>query len=378
MINTKYFIAVILFVSSFSTGFAFTPHRVEPVNIRAEGMGGPYYTDSESFYTLFSNPAGLAFTGNKTLWPTLISVGMGGPLGEMVDLALDGVGDGMDVLTDLIGDSGFNFNVRTGPLTFGSIRNNFGWGVIQTAYVEGNVPSLTKSDISAGNDFGLVFGYAFPIDFGVFGTLAVGLSGRGIAQVEATYTEGVSSLANGDFNFANIPMNLTFGVGFDIGVQYEVLNLIHVALVWQDAYTATWSKGFSITHGDAEWEDKFGYKQLESKLGIGVGVDIPLEKITNNIISHLGVYANYNNLWPLFKKDEIYRNPWLELSIGTELVLFDIVAFRFGINEMYFSSGLGLYLGKFRMDFSIYGKELGIEPGYSSQLNVGMAVTVQY
>lgn len=379
MKNSKYFIAIILFVTTLSAGFAFTPHRIEPVDIRAEGMGGPYYTDSESFYTLFTNPAGLAFTGDKTLWPTLISLGVGGPLKELAKLGLDHDSDFQDKLPELIGDSGFNFNARTGPLTFGAIRNNFGWGVVQTAYAEGNVPSLMKSDIRAGVDLGIVFGYAFPFDFGALGKLSVGVSGRGITQIEAVYTESLTSLIDKGFDLNSTPLNLTFGFGFDIGVQYEVLDLIHVALVWQDAYTATWTSGLDISGGYNDHKSDYEYNKLESKLGIGVGIDIPLEKITKNVISHLGVYANYNNLWPLFNnKDEVYRNPWLELSIGTELVLFDVVALRFGMNEMYFSSGFGLYLGVFRMDFSIYGRELGSEPGYSPQLNAGMAMTIQY
>lgn len=385
MKNFKYTVVFVLFVSIVSASFAFTPHRIKPVDTRAEGMGGPYYTDSESFYTLFSNPAALAFAGEKTMWPPFVSIGVGGPLTDVFNFVPKLIsGDDMsatltDQLPSLIGDSGFSVNTRIGgPLTFGAIRKNFGWGFVNTMTVSGVVPTLSKSDIHAGFDLGVVFGYAYPIDFGILGKLSLGVAGRVITQIQAVYIEGATELID-NFDVATIPAYTTFGFGFDLGVQYKVLNLIHVAIVLQDVYTPTWTQtfpGYESIMSDKGSSPK--YAKLESTLGIGIGVDIPLEKITNNVISHFGVYMDYSNLWPLFRKSGIYRNPVLELSMGTELILFDKLALRFGFSEMYLSAGLGVYVGNFKMNFSVYGKELGIEPGYSPQLNMGLSIAIQY
>lgn len=384
MKKIKHIIGVLLLMGIFSAGFAFTPHRIDPVDIRADGMGGSYFTDSESFYTLFSNPAGLAFAGEKTLWPPIISMGLGGPLEEIKDLGMNLIKgdednqDGMvDDLLGMLGDAGLNLNVRIGgPLTFGAIRNNFGWGFVNAISVDARVPSITKSDIKALFDLGLVFGYAVPIDLGFLGKLSIGFSARGIAQAQASYTEGVTALM--DFDVAKLPLSTTFGVGFDMGVQYRLLNLVDVAVVWRDVYTATWTQTHNVE--SFNFGGSTEYEKLESKLGVGVGFDIPIERITANIISHLGVHLNYNDLWPLFnaKKEPVYRNPALELSVGAELVLFDVIALRVGINEMYPAAGLGIYIGGFRIDFSIYGRELGLEPGYTPQLNMGLSMTIQY
>ena len=117
---------------------------------------------------------------------------------------------------------------------------------------------------------------------------------------------------------------------------------------------------------------------VESKLGAGIKVDIPLKTVTNGVISRWAVYTDYYNVWPLFRKNGVYRNPVLEFSLGTEMELFKVLVLRLGVKEMYPALGLGLNLGKFKMDFSAYGKELGLEPGYAPQLNMGFSMAVKY
>ena len=92
------------------------------------------------------------------------------------------------------------------------------------------------------------------------------------------------------------------------------------------------------------------------------------------------MYADYNNIWPLITKQKTYRNPILELSFGTEVLLFNkVLALRAGIRDMYPAAGIGLNLGKkFKTDFSVFGKELGLEPGSNPQLNAGFSMSIKY
>lgn len=393
MKKIKYTIAIVLFVSILSAGFAFTPHRIEPVDTRADGMGGVHFTDSESFYTLFSNPAGLAFAGKKTMVLPLISMGVGAPLEEMVDIVMK-VYKGnlsLDDMTAFLEDpavknlvnnmgSGLSLNLRLGgPLTFGAIRNNFGWGLVNTISVDAKVTNTMFTDIVAGFDLGLVFGYAIPLDLGFLGKLSIGFSARGSAQAQVGIGGDIGTLVN-SLDIATIPLNATFGFGFDMAAQYKFLNLIEVAVVWQDVYSPTWTKTFSNYEKAMAWEGSpFETSTIESKLGVGIGVDIPLELITFNIISHFGVYVDYDDLFFLFSEEKgIARNPVLGLSAGAELVLFDVFAFRVGIKEMYPSAGLGIYMGGFRLDFSVYGRERGSEPGEMPELNAGLAMSIQF
>lgn len=386
MKTIKYTIAIVLLLSIAFSGFAFTPQRIEPLDIRSKGMGGSYRTDSESFYTLFSNPAGLAFSGDKTLWPVL-AVEMGGsPI--IFDFFLeriknanhtDGYFDSATVrdLLNKVGDSGYSMNARIAGPTFGAIRNNFGWGLVSTSSFSAQVPTIKKSDINLVSDVNLVFGYALPLDLGFLGKLSVGFSSRLIGQFESSYKDSVTELIN--INFDMSPMNVSFGVGLDLGVQYELLNFINVALVWQDVYTPVWTTHFVGAWALENWNGTSKYQVLDSKLALGLGMDIPIEVITANIISHLGIYADYDDIFLLAEDNGILgRNPILGLSVGAELILFDIIGLRAGMNEMYPSAGIGLYFPKFAIDFAIYGKELGLEPGYRPELNMGLSFAVQY
>jgi len=284
----KYIVTAVLFVSIFSEVFAFAPYRIEPLDVRTEGMGGAYLTDSESFYTLFSNPAGLAFVGKKTLYPTFVSIN--GVIPESEKWSTDGSKYPSHKV------------VVFAPLTFGAIKNNFGWGVLNTLLLaEGIVEG-----IALGTDLAVVFGYSLPIDLDFFGKLSIGISGRGIVQVKSDYLPLFVQLFASTYSIAT---STTLGFGFDVGIQYEVLNVLNIALVLQDAYTAVWTKNFlrdrdNATGETVSHETPFKYAQLEPKLSIGVGFDIPVEKITDTV-SHLGIHIDYNNLWPLLKKDRL-------------------------------------------------------------------------
>ncbi len=373
-------IVCILLVFFLGTSFSFAQERTIPVDVRAQGMGHAILTDAESMYTLFENPAGLAFTGKKVLWPTLVSMNVGGPLGEMFDVSkalIEGLGEGaeispdlVDLLLPLIGDTGLNFNTKLSPLTFGRINKNFGWGVLNTISLEGNIPSLTKSDIQVGLGADLFFGYGFPLNLGIFGTISTGFSLRGIAGGSVVITEGLTDILNGGLDTSNLPLMVHVGLGIDLGIQYDLFNFVSLAVVVKDCYSPVWSKDFSDTTAS------FKYGTLEPQVAVGVGVDVPLEKITFGIISHLGVTLEYENFLQYTKS--VYRNPLLELSGGVEVELFDFLAVRAGIHEMYPAAGVGLYLGGFRIDYSIYGKELGLEPGYNPQLNMGLSMSIQY
>ena len=369
--------------------FAYTPYRIEAVDTRSEGFGGPYFTDTSSLYALFSNPAALAFTKEKTLLPPITAITLSGPLDKMLKLGLDSAGGKVDlkdpevsagILLDMIGDSGFSFGTKIGgPLTFGAIRNNFDWGFINTTYADGSIFSLSRSDIRAGTGLAFVAGYGFPFDFGKGGILSVGLSGRGTVQFETIYTKSITAFISED-PMKKLPFYLSLGLGFDMGIQYSVGEIMSFALVYQDVYTPTWTKIYRDMYALEKLEGgPFTMAQTESKLGFGVKAELPIKKIAGNIVPEWVLYADYNNIWPLLLPNKLYRNPILELAFGTEVLLFHrVLALRLGVNDMYPAAGIGLNLGKFKMDFSVFGKELGLEPGFNPQLNVGFSMLIKY
>ena len=285
----------------------------------------------------------------------------------------------MKAIVGLIGDTGFNTSERIGgPLTFGAIRNNFGWGFVNTTYANVNVFSVSRSDIRAGSGLGFVAGYALPCDLGDAGILSIGVSGRAGVQFETEYTQAITDLISGSFN--NIPFYLSLGAGFDMAAQYKI-GALSLAAVWQDVYSPVWTKTYADRKALRSGAGSaFKQSRLNSKFGFGARFDIPVKEWAGNIVSEWAVYADYNNIWPLITKQKIYRNPILELSFGTEVLLFNkVLALRAGINDMYPAAGIGLNLGKkFKTDFSVFGKELGFEPGSNPQLNVGLSMSIKY
>ena len=81
-----------------------------------------------------------------------------------------------------------------------------------------------------------------------------------------------------------------------------------------------------------------------------------------------------NDLVSAFSNDPTKRNPALEFSAGTEIVFFKTIILRFGVDEMYPAAGIGIRLGAFNIDASIYGQELGYEPGARPQLNTAFSI----
>ncbi len=384
-----------LLIGVLAVSFSFSQERASAVDIRAQGMGQAMLTDSESFYTLFNNPASLVFAGKKVLLPTFGTSSIGGdfaPIAKIGPKFITGFGENAEEklmqeltssLTGLLSDNGLAYSSDiSAPLTFGKINNNFGWGLLNTINIDLRIPSLTKSDICAGMDFDLYFGYAIPMNLGALGTISAGATLRGISGVDTGTTQGLSTLigsisgSDSGIDFSSMPVNLKVGVGLDIGVQYDLLNFISIAAVLKDCYSPIWIKSLYPFGDGAELGTDFEYFVLPRQLAVGVGVDIPVEKFTAGVLSHLGVHLDYQNFLQL--AESVHRNPVLELALGAEAVLFKTFAFRLGVHEMYPSAGLGIYLGKFRIDYSIFGKELGLEPGSFPQLNMGLSLSVQY
>ncbi len=411
--------------------------RIEPVDVRSLSMGASYYTDTESFYSLFSNPAAIGLTGDKNLWPPIISMVAGGDLfniAEITNMVTDGTSGtrpttGEEALSEYeslyndvnntIGEDGFNVSSKIGgPLTFGAIKNNFGWGFANTISISAklnldgellsfdipdnfeDLTGFTQDDINSipnledsltlpmvlTTDFNtdVFLGYAVPLDLGLLGTISVGVSGRGISQFSVAYQDDLKTLYQSDtsFAFSVIPAAVSFGFGLDVGLQYKFLDMLNVALVWQDAYSPVWTNTYSSLSkiADADGSTGFEYSIIDSQLGLGASVDIPLEKLTGNIISHSAVYANYKDFLQLIDKAEkgtLYRDPLLDLAVGTEVVLFETIALRVGMNQLFPSGGIGVYLGNLKLDFSVHNEELGYIDNDWKQLTFGLAITIQ-
>ncbi len=72
------------------------------------------------------------------------------------------------------------------------------------------------------------------------------------------------------------------------------------------------------------------------------------------------------------------RNPALNLGIGVESRFLDIISVRAGLSEGYPTAGASLDLSVMRLDLSVWGSELGLEPGARPSFNLMTTLDFSY
>ncbi len=365
---------------------------------RYTAIGGYHVTDTTEYFTMFANPAGIHATeaeAVKSAFDVRISnPEVGSELGKLIYSAV--TGDDMENatqtltenLTGLLGENGLNVGFEImGPLMVGSISNfehgAFGWGLFSKTRYFAIIPTITQMDALAGFDNMLQFTYAAPIINNDVHYLSTGLSAKGLFMIEAGLSDvdPVGLLTN-TTDIANVlPIYGHYGLSFDAGLYYSFLDFVNAGLVWRDLFNIIWTKEFNIN----TISDNFSTMDLpsstsgsdSSSLDIGIGVDVPV-LFLEAIITNFDVMLDYKDLVSLFNAKTVGRNPVLNLSFGTEITLIDFVSLRVGMSEAYLNAGVGLRLGKTNLEFSMYGRELGLEPGSLPQLNASFAISRYY
>lgn len=351
--------------------FVFALHDQE--SVAQLGYGGSYVTDNSTFYEIYSNPALLANSEKHTLLPSL-DVRVAGPLEDALDL-LQNISDvNQDNLLKLIKENnGLKLGMNLLPLlNFGHVsESGFAWGVANQIYVNAIVPSLLKTDLAVGYEGRFTFGYGFNLISTENHNLAIGATGKAFIQGQLSYNDSPLKIMDAFNSLKNLPLYVTPGFGFDIGLDYTFHNSLDVGLACKDIFTVAFIKNGGTKLDDLSKSTVGTPTILQPTIALGVGYNLPVDW-TLGLISSFRVMANYNDLVTLFKP--LARNPILEFSVGAEATLFHVISARIGLSEMYPAVGLGVRLGKFNMDFSMYGQELGLEPGSSPLMNAALSV----
>ncbi|MDR2629694.1 MAG: hypothetical protein LBC60_02100, partial [Spirochaetaceae bacterium] len=343
---------------TYACGTSLPPFSVP--SARNAGMGGSHAAYTDDINSLFINPAALRTT--STFSATELSAGVYGDSRGLLRI-MKAMGD-TDALADALGSFVTNsngaipmgFDVR-GPIALGNIKNGWGWGVFNRFY-GGALATGRDLRIRANLDLMFNLGYAFrAVNIGVH-TLDLGVMGKVYGR--KTFDSGSVPLAEliaGKETLRSrfTPAPVTLGAGMDLGLQYRLAHNFTAGLVVQDFF----SLGVVIpvdlngTVTSSPYPDN-----IRPTVNIGLSY-----KLIDNSLFTWAVMADYRDLYNLFRQ-RVYgsRNGWLNLSLGTELILFKHIAFRAGMNEMLPTVGIGLDLVVFKVDAAFYGKELGNEP----------------
>lgn len=381
----------ILFISltifSVSANNSFDLKSPEVLSTRHLGLGGFYTSDTNSYFSYWINPANAALTGNRFLFPS-VTINTKGNLeqipviiGSLTNSSEEESGSMDSILNAL--SSSENINIGTsinGPLCFGAIKNNFAWGIFNRTYILAEIPSVSTSNIYAGEELCGKIAYGYPIKLsGV--TLALGMGATGFMQIEGFYNNAITELSS--FNFATMPLYTNLGFGLDIGATLDLFKILKLSVVWDNFFQKTliiknnsFKEIFKMKNKDKEIESLTPY------IKVGLAFNIPTKKITKGFITSWDLFIDNHDLLNFvdFIKDNrnpLKQNCLLDFSAGTELVIFNTLCFRFGISESYWAAGFGMKLGYLNLDYAIYGEELSLEPGITPVLNMSFGITIQ-
>lgn len=363
--------SALLFADSYKPKLHITP------SVRQQGFGGFYTTDIDNFYGIYANPAMLGKHKKHNLYPGL-GMTFSGPLQDIPDLINILSNGEITKLGEIIKkNNGIKFGNNIEPfLSMGHTTEwGFGWALNTNLFLEASIPSITRSDINAGAETVLTAGFGFPIIHTDNHLLSVGTTAKGFFQCGLSFNDGVLSVVGKlkNFDLSSFPVNVAVGFGFDVGLYYSLCDSFDFAIVYHDPWSPAW-----ISRSDISNIFKFNFdtmKTLDPKLSAGICWRVKTAA-TRGAITSFRLMADYKNIFTPFKK--LGRNPWLELNAGAELVLLNIISLRVGLNELYPACGVGFSFGHFKIDMSMYGKELGLEPGSSPCLNAAVFIGVTY
>jgi hypothetical protein len=343
---------------------------------RFSGLGGNHTALADDFYALFTNPA--AFIGVEDEFSVSeLTLSTYGPVFEILDLIISNSDsqDNLD-LSGVIGEKGFaaGFDIG-GPVALGWVGKGMGLGLFSRLKTDAVVSGVRLRPAVAG-DILLLGGYSFRVLNKNDHILDAGFLGKGFFRGAMDMS---APLVEAETLFDD-PLNNQFktilGLGFDLGIKYTLAENFSAALVCFDAYSPALISTYSSFKAFQDKERPSGvYGTIKPRLDLGLAYRIRSEFL-ERYISNVSILADYRNFLDLLSL--IPRNPSLNIGLGVELMALNALSLRFGVADALPAAGFGLDLSFMRLDCSIYGKELGLDPGVQSVYAVDLGLLFRY
>jgi hypothetical protein len=335
---------------------------------------------------LFVNPAALMWSNQGSILE--ISAALTGPLDKLLED--DNLTKLMDTVKSMGGEASemssslaslsaimpggklpIGVDMR-GPISMGYTANGLGLGLFSNISVDTRIIG-TNIQAKVYGDVMFNFGMAFNILRLKNHEISAGFVLKPFARVMGELGLKATSLVGGgdamDALLDGVSIPLIVGGGGDLGLQYRWREDLVVGFAVNDIYTA--GIGVYDVYGVS---DPDAYYRVKPAYNVGLSYTFRLSKAWESAPKALQSFyiagmADWHNIQNVFTWDDFeHRNPILDLSAGAELGLFNFLKLRVGLNEMLPSVGLGIEPGFFKLNFAIYGKELGNEPGQLSTM----------
>jgi hypothetical protein len=347
---------------------------------REKSMGGAHVALADDFSVLLSNPAGLADMPKKFSAADLGLQAIG-PVFDIADLVVNGA-TSTKAITDFLAKNNYKLYTGldiTGPLAFGYTGGGLGFGLFNKSRMTVNVASASSIGVNAQEDLLLAGGYAMRFDLGKGHELSAGVNAKGFVRGDITKSMGILEAVGLVSNLSSAlssPFTLTTGIGLDAGLRWAWKGRVAVGLVCHDIYSpaivTTYSSAMAFMNATP---GASSYDTLKRSLDMGLMWSPALGRL-GQVIDSLVFALDYKDILDL--ASPVPRNPILNVGLGVEARVLEIVTLRAGIDEALLSTGIGLDLGVFTINLAAYGAELGLDPGDRPYYNLLVDIDFKY
>jgi hypothetical protein len=379
-------IALLLAISSLAFGVA--AQATLPLSAIEGAAGGWHAAFVDDFRTGFFNPAGFT-TVASTLQVSSLSMVATGPFFAFARALSDSSGDLLSLIGSLFDSSGriyAGFDLGT-PIAFGFAADGFGFSLYNFSGMTIDAANLTDISVIFSETVLIQAAYAFPISLGGSHYLDLGFGAKtfivGSSSLQTTLLDLNATLGTLMLNpaalFTAYPFTLTLGVGLDAGIRYRWGKGFAIAVVARNAVTPSSSTTYTsadafLGTGSAAISSS-GQELLPIEVDVGIAFRPgfgELDRFINDLVISVD-YVNVLNLFAPFS-----RNWLLDIAVGVELRLLDVLTLRGGVREGLPAAGFGIDLTFMELSFALYGTELGFEPGSRPAFNVAVMLDFSY
>ncbi len=323
-------------------------------SVRALGMGDAFTAVANDDSSLFYNPAGLARVRGLNLKVFDLDAGASGLSAYKKFISIKGTDTGSNYADKIQEFYGEHVWTGVGGEAMFTMPM-FGFGAYDhlSSTLRINNPVYPQIHTRIINDYGYVMGFGAPVS----PFMHLGLDLKYIKRTGTDTVFGPSFIADLD------PKTITdsvsgwgTGYGFDLGTTFII-----PAPFFSAALSVAWKNVGGIEFNSATGS-KIPSEPNNITAGAAISVDTPIVSVTPAVD-----FQNLNDA-----NMQLTRKVNLGIEIG--LPLIDI---RGGFHEGYYTAGLGLNMGLFRVDAATYGVELGDYPGQIEDRRYVVQFTMQ-
>jgi hypothetical protein len=165
------------------------------------------------------------------------------------------------------------------------------------------------------------------------------------------------------------PFALDVGIGVDLGIHYQIADILSIGIVGRDLYTPIRTSAYTSTQDFLD-SGTPATSDATAPINLGAGVQWSPGLGTQQAFTDLNLLLTYDDILDFLTHPATATNPVLHVGVGVEVVMLEILALRGGFNEGLFAAGLGVDLSVFQLSLSMFGTEESSQPGVAPAYNV--------